>query len=267
MAIYHLSTQIIKRSAGRSSVAAAAYRAAEKLKDVRAGILHDYTRKKGVDESVIYLPTSAPREYENRETLWNAVEQKENRKDAQLSREIDVAIPCGLSHPEMKQLVSHYVKQQFVNEGMIADVCYHDLDSGNPHCHIMLTMRHVDADGFRQKNRKWNDKTKLQQWREAWTYHANTALENSGSRSRIDHRTLKEQGINREPEKHLGPAVHQMVKRGQVPDRAVSTVLKRLRERLKVVQEEIKRLMTANRNGRGVRQGMTAQFTHEPKTS
>ena len=269
MAIYHLSSQIIKRSAGRSSVAAAAYRAAAKLTDQRTGLDHDYTRKRHVDDAVIYLPATAPSAYADRATLWNAVEKKENRKDSQTAREIDVAIPVELTQPQMKNLVAGFVKQQFVDEGMIADVCYHHLDGTNPHCHIMLTMREVTKDGFGKKNRDWNDKKRLQQWRRAWESHANHALAQSGSKATIDHRTLKAQGIDRAPEKHLGTEVNQMIKRGEIPDRAVPTMLKRLRQQLKDVQNEIKRLMNTVRNRHGQRsgRGVAIESRRRPKPS
>lgn len=148
MAIYHLSSQIIKRAKGRSAVAASAYRAGVKLLDERTGLTHDYSRKAGCNEAIILAPEHAPEWMLTRETLWNGVELKESRKDAQVAREIDIALPVELPPHKMKVLVKDYVKTQFVDSGMIADVAYHHLGGHNPHCHIMLTMRDIMGNGF-----------------------------------------------------------------------------------------------------------------------
>ncbi len=215
MAIYHYSVGIISRSKGRSATAAAAYRAAERIEDIRTGEIHDYRKKKGVDEKFILAPVSAPDWVYNRSLLWNGVELRERQKNSQLSREINVAIPVELTKSEQVELVREFVKEQFVSEGMIADVAFHNLSSHNPHAHIMLTMRNIDKDGFsRKKNRDWNRRELLEKQREAWADHANKALELAKVNEKIDHRTLEEQGINRIPQIHLGANVNAMMKRG-----------------------------------------------------
>lgn len=215
MAIYHFSAQMIKRSDGRSAVAAAAYRAAEKLTDARTGTVADFTKKSGVAFTHILLPADAPADYADRSTLWNAVERAETRSNSQVAREIDIALPVELSPHQQRDLILGFVQQVFVDAGMCADVAIHDIYSGNPHAHVMLTTRNVDRTGFTTKNRDWNDKKLLTQWREQWAEHANNALEQAGHAERIDHRTLLEQGItDREPQVHLGPARHAMKRRG-----------------------------------------------------
>lgn len=206
---------MIKRSDGRSAVAAAAYRAAEKFTDARTGLTHDFTAKKGVDFSAVLLPADAPAEYADRGTLWGAVEKVERRKDAQVAREINVALPVELSHDEKIALAREFVQAVFVDAGMVADLCLHDLNSPNPHAHVMLSTRHVSPDGFGKKNTAWNSREQLCEWREQWAEHANNALEQAGHAERIDHRTLAAQGIvDREPQVHLGPARHAMQQRG-----------------------------------------------------
>ena len=220
MAIYHLSIQLISRSQGRSAPAAAAYRAAEKIMDIRTGELHDYTRKKGVDEKFILAPDSAPDWVFNREKLWNEVERVENRKNSRLAREINVALPTELNKTQQVELVREFVSDQFVNQGMIADVAFHDLNSHNPHAHILLTTRNIDPQGFSpNKNRHWDKRELLLRQRQAWAAHTNLALERAGAEIRIDHRSLEEQGLNRLPQLHLGANVAAMMKRGLVTDR------------------------------------------------
>lgn len=131
MAIYHLHAQIIKRSSGRSAVAAAAYRAGEKLHNEYDGITHDYTRKTGVIHTEIMLPENAPREYAERSTLWNAVEKSEKRCDAQTARELDIALPCELDRQEQIELMRDYIKENFVDKGMCADFAVHDKQDDN----------------------------------------------------------------------------------------------------------------------------------------
>ncbi|MDR1992090.1 MAG: MobA/MobL family protein [Nitrososphaerota archaeon] len=172
MAIYYFDGNIIGRSSRRFSVGAAAYRAGEKLRSVahaayqsgeelRAGeIVHDYTRKGGVVHSEIILPDNTPEEYKDRQTLWNAVEKRERRKDAQLAREFVVALPREFDLPEQIEVMREYIGENFANKGMIADFSIHDKGDGTPHAHIMLTTRDVSPDGFGLKNTDWNKKGK-----------------------------------------------------------------------------------------------------------
>ena len=160
VAIYHLSAKVIGRKAGRSSVAAAAYRAGERLRDTRQGIAHDYRRKGGIVHAEIIAPENAPEWMQNRNRLWNAVEAVERRKDAQLAREIEVALPRELDHTAHLELLREFVRREFVARGMIADIAIHERSARDgqrqPHAHIMLTMRDLTSEGFGSKNRGWN---------------------------------------------------------------------------------------------------------------
>ena len=156
MAIYHFSVQIIGRSSGKSAVAAAAYRAGDVLLDKRTGITHNYIRKHGVCETKILLPEDAPLWMQDRSQLWNEVERCERQCNSQLAREINVAIPKELNHEQKRILVFEYVESEFVSRGMIADVALHDLNSENPHAHLLLTQRSITTNGFGNKNREWN---------------------------------------------------------------------------------------------------------------
>ena len=214
MAIYSFRMQVIGRSAGRSATAAAAYRSGEQVKDERTGQVHDYTGKSDIYASEILVPEGAPERLGDRALLWNEVERNEKRKDSQLCNEIMIALPAELSHAQKQELAREYVQGEFVSQGMIADIGYHDFDSHNPHAHIMLTMRPVNEEGFGKKERKWNKRDAVREYRADWAEYANLALERAGLDERIDHRSLKAQGIEREPQIHLGAKVMEMEARG-----------------------------------------------------
>ena len=152
MAIYHFSVQVIGRSSGRSSVAAAAYRAGERLHDERLDRDHDFRAKSGVEHSEIFLPEGAPEQWRDRERLWNEVEAFEKRKDAQLAREVEFAIPREMTQAQGIELARDFAQAEFVDQGMIADLNVHwDIGEDGmpkPHAHVMLTMRSVDENGF-----------------------------------------------------------------------------------------------------------------------
>lgn len=242
MAIFHCPISIIQRSKGRSAVAAAAYRSGTKLTNEWDGLTHDYTRKGGVVHAEIMLPAHAPPEFQDRSALWNSVEQIEKAKDSQLAREIEVALPVELTREQQLALIRSFVKDNFVSVGMCADFAIHDKGTGNPHAHIMLTIRPLkesgewaakcrkvydldergqripDGKGGWKNHRKdtvdWNDHKKAEVWREAWEIYANRALEAAGRPERIDRRSYKRQGIDKIPTVHMGVAATQMEKRG-----------------------------------------------------
>lgn len=211
MAIYHLSSKIISRSQGKSAVSSAAYRSAEKLVDERQNIVHDYTKKQDVLFAEILIPKNAPEWMKKREKLWNAVERAEKRKDAQLSRELNISLPRELTLEKNKALIKEYVQATFVAEGMVADICIHEghaSDGQNqPHAHVMLTLREVTPDGFGKKVRDWNKKEHLLKWREEWANLANHHLAQEGLDLRIDHRNFEEQEIDLAPQSKIGPTV------------------------------------------------------------
>ncbi|GHV32080.1 hypothetical protein FACS18949_02000 [Clostridia bacterium] len=232
IAIYHLHLKIITRGDGKSAIAAAAYRSGSKLHSEYDGDDHDYTRKGGVVHTEILLPANAPAEYADRNTLWNAVEKSERYKNAQLAREVEVALPVELTQEQNIALVRKYVQENFVDKGMIADACIHapDRETPNPHAHIMLTMRPLNEDKtwgakLRTVGKKtvyttdWNERDKAEVWRAAWADAVNAELEKHGHAERIDHRSYERQGVEQIPTVHLGVSVTQMERRGIVTDR------------------------------------------------
>ncbi|MET4682735.1 Ti-type conjugative transfer relaxase TraA [Brevundimonas faecalis] len=224
MAIYHFSAKIISRSTGRSAVAAAAYRSASRLFDERTERPCDYSRKSGVLHSEILLPDGAPERWSDRQALWNEVEWGEKRKDAQLCREIEFALPGEMQPADAVELARAFVQREFVRRGMVADLNVHS-DVGHdglpkPHAHVMLALREVGADGFGAKARDWNSTALLEHWREAWAEHVNARLAELDHDIRIDHRSLKDQGIELEPQFKIGPAAARSEARGRASERA-----------------------------------------------
>ena len=247
IAIYHCSIKIVSRGKGKSAVAAAAYRSGEKLTNEWDGLTHDYTKKGGVVHSEILLPAHAPPAFSDRSTLWNSVELSEKSNNAQLAREVEIALPVELSREEQTRLVREYCSSQFVSKGMIADFNLHDTGGGNPHAHILLTMRPLDENGAwlpkskkeyvldengekirlpsgRYKTRKvdlvdWNNRENAEVWRRAWADLANEFLAQNNCPERIDHRSYERQGIEQIPTVHVGVSATQMEKKGIVTER------------------------------------------------
>ena len=219
MAIYRFEGKIIGRKQGKSATASAAYRAADRIVDERTGQAFDYGRKRGVLHSEILAPDNAPEWMRDRAQLWNAVERVEKRKDAQLARDFEIALPHELTHEQRLELVRGFVREEFVDRGMIADLALHAPDRAgdarNYHAHVMLTMRDLVGDGFGNKAREWNDTELLEEWREHWANAVNRELERYGLEARVDHRSLADQGIDREPEPKLGPIATEMEREGR----------------------------------------------------
>ncbi|ATQ43122.1 MobQ family relaxase [Caulobacter mirabilis] len=257
MAIYHLRLKVVSRALGRAAkvggatrrsvVAAAAYRSGERLYDVSQGRWFTFDKPDVVHTEII-APPGAPAWVFGRQTLWNMVERAEKRVDAQLAREVEVTLPRELSRDDQIELVRRFVREQFVAQGMVADVGVHEPDASDgkaqPHAHVLLTMRYLDeatGTGFSaNKERDWNEREDIAQavnearkrfndtgldadkdaleaaealrnvnvWRSAWADYANGALARAGSAERIDHRTLEKQGIFRMAEPYLGLARH-----------------------------------------------------------
>lgn len=287
MSLYHFSAQVIGRSSGRSSVACSSYRAGEKLKDERTGIEHDYTKKSGVYYNEIMLPKNAPLEYQDRQTLWNAVEEIEKGKNSQLAREINVALQSELSLEDNKKMLQEFVKENFVNAGMCADIAIHNPtpkegEKENPHAHIMLSLRSInekgeweskakfiydlDKDGKKQYNPKnrqykghkeeltnWNKKETLEKWRENWAQTVNKEFERKNILERIDHRSLEAQGKEQIPTIHLGHIAHALEKKGVGTDRGnINREIKETNrefERLKSQLKEVEQEISRIKNG------------------
>lgn len=263
MALYHFHVGQIKRSAGRSAVECAAYRAGERLYSEYYGLVSDYTRKGGVIHAEILLPPHAPREYADRQTLWNAVEEVERNRNAQLAYSFDIALQNEFTMEENIALARQFLLDNFVARGMIADFAVHqpDRENGisNPHFHVMCPIRPLNPDGtWGAKQRRvyrangkfdavqttdWGKPETLEAWREAWAALCNTKFEEKGLPCRIDHRSYERQGIAQLPTVHEGVAVRQMEAKGIVTDKgehnrwikSASTMLRTLGERIKAL--------------------------------
>ncbi len=218
MAIYHLHVKVIGRKSGSSAVASAAYRSASRLRDERLDRSHDFSAKRGVVHSEVMLPENAPEAWRDRERLWNDVEAFEVRKDAQLAREVEFALPREMTQAQGVELARDFVRGEFVDRGMIADLNVHwDMAEdgiAKPHAHVMLTMRAVDENGFGQKVRDWNRTEMVARWRERWAELANERLAELDIDARIDHRSLEAQGIALEPQSQVGAPAKRIENRG-----------------------------------------------------
>jgi Ti-type conjugative transfer relaxase TraA len=218
MAIYHLHVKVIGRKSGSSAVASAAYRSGSRLRDERLGRDQDFSAKRGVVHSEVMLPENAPEVLSDRERLWNDVEAFEVRKDAQLAREVEFAIPREMTQVQGIELARDFVRREFVDRGMIADLNVHwDMAEDGmpkPHAHVMLTMRVVDENGFGQKVREWNRTEMVERWRERWAEIANERLAELDIDARIDHRSLEAQGIALEPQSQIGAPAKRIEVRG-----------------------------------------------------
>jgi hypothetical protein len=234
VAIYHLEMKLISRGEdARSSVAVAAYRSGLELQDDRYGIIHDYTAKSNVREHFIELarsdgsaPDDSPQgrlmeeNLGNSGGLWNEVEAVETRKDARLAREVMVALPSDLTPEQQRELVLDFVHDSVNARGWIADVSIHEADRGgdqrNAHAHILIPDRQVGTNyqWEARKNRELNRREVVSKIRQEWGAVANRHLERAGVETRIDHRSLEDQGIDRPPNIHHGPALTHMLRSG-----------------------------------------------------
>lgn len=218
MAIYHFSIKAFSRSKGQSATAAAAYRSGTVVEDRRTGEVHDFTRKQRVDHAEIVMPTQAGSWQPDRSELWSAAELAEKRKDACVAREHEVALPIELTPGECVRLAQRYARMIAELHGCAVDIGLHDLGGGNPHAHLLCTTREATPDGLgakcdrEQAGRKRSKD--LADHRRLWADVVNAALAEAGHAVRVDHRSLKDQGIDREPQIHEGPAVTAARRRG-----------------------------------------------------
>jgi ATP-dependent exoDNAse (exonuclease V) alpha subunit len=215
MAIYHLHIKMISHSKGQSAVRSAAYRSASKLYDERLGESYNFKNKKDVVFSKILIPENSPSRLLNihktqsmnknkaSEILWNFVEKHETRLNSQPAREVEFSLPVELTQDQAVELAIHFIQEQFVSKGMIADMSVH-WDKGNPHVHVMLTTRRLTENGFGIKEREWGKKILLLEWRKQWAEHANLCLRQHNIDARIDHRSYKDQEIDLMPTTHNG---------------------------------------------------------------
>lgn len=247
MAIFHFSVTQVKRSAGQSAIASAAYRAGERLYSEYYGEFSDYTRKEGVISADILLPSHAPPGYADRQTLWNEVEKAERGKKAQLAYSFDIALQNEFSQDENATLARQFLLEQFVSRGMIVDYAFHapDKEPGgipNPHIHVMCPIRPLDENGkWRAKQHRvyeldeggnrirdeagnyvfqavsttdWGKPETLEEWRRVWAEMCNAKFAEKELTRRIDNRSYERQGIGQIPTKHEGPTVRAMEAKG-----------------------------------------------------
>ena len=269
----HFKITIIKRSQGQSAVAGAAYQSGERLFSEYDQKTKSYNKKKELVHAEIMLPSHAPPGFADRATLWNAVEAVENQWNSQLARRIVLAFPVEVPKEQYLSMIKEFCQEQFVSKGMIADFAIHDKGDGNPHAHILLTLRAMDEHGrWLPKARKvydldenserirlpsgnwkchkentvdWNDQKYAEVWRHSWETITNRYLEAAGRPERVDLRSFERQGIQQIPTVHLGPAAHQMEKRG------VETFLGNLNRDIRAansLMQSIRRQLKQNEN-------------------
>jgi MobA/MobL family len=204
MAIFHFSAQVISRNSGGNSVAAAAYRAGARFVCARTGLVFNRSRRTDVVHRAILAPQGTAPWAFCRQSLHDKIEAVERRINSQLVREVEVALPIELTNAQRAELIHRYVNEQFVAHGMVADIAVHDKGTGNPHAHVLLTLRDVGPEGFGAKRRDWNNLALVSQWREAWATTCNAALEDAGHAERIDHRSHEARGLDIPATVHLG---------------------------------------------------------------
>ena len=254
MAIYHMQAKVVSRGSGRSAVAASAYMSCSRMYNDYDGIQHDYARKHGLIYQEVMLPPMAPSEWNDREQLWNAVEETEKTKDSRLAREFVVALPVELDKDSNISLLQDFIKKNFVDMGMCADFAIHDTDGHNPHAHILLTVRPLNENGtWQYKTEKeylcikdgeekgyeridkhpkssrygrqnpiseqWNSDEQLCIWRANWTDAVNKMLARNQINATIDHRSFADQGITEQSTIHEGYIAQNMEKKGIIADR------------------------------------------------
>ena len=228
MASFLCQVQTIQRSAGRSAVAAAAYRSGESLADERLAMEFDFSRKDGVEFTEILAPQNAAAPLSDRETLWNAAEAAERRRDAVPAREILLALPHELDLEQRRALVRAFVAEHVTGRGMIADVAMHRPgavgDQRNFHAHVLVTTRRVEGEGFGAKEPAWWSPQQVRDWRAGWAEIQNEHLRRHlGPKApQVSDRSLAEQGLDRAPTAHLGPAATALERRHRSSERGDS---------------------------------------------
>ena len=272
----HTHVDIVARSKGHSVIAKAAYNARDKLQDEYYGKTHDYSKKEDLVFSKIFLPEHIPKEFSNREYLWNEVEKIEKSKNSQLARNLLFTLPRELNEQDRIKLISEFIEENFTSKGMIADCNIHNpMASDNeeqPHAHILLTLREIDEKGnWKPKCRKeyildengekvklkngnyktrkvnttdWNEQDKAEEWRKAWADITNKYLEENSIQEKVDHRSYLRQGIEQIPTIHLGVSATQMEKKGISTDRGnINREIIHQNKILKEISRRIKALL------------------------
>ena len=284
MAIYHMQAKVVSRGSGRSAVAASAYMSCSRMYNDYDGIQHDYTRKHGLIYQEVMLPPMAPSEWNDREQLWNAVEETEKTKDSRLAREFVVALPVELDKDSNISLLQDFIKKNFVDMGMCADFAIHDTDGHNPHAHILLTVRPLNENGtWQYKTEKeylcikdgeekgyeridkhpkssrygrqnpiseqWNSDEQLCIWRANWADAVNKMLARNQINATIDHRSFADQGITEQPTIHEGYIAQNMEKKGMIADRCeINRQIRADNQMLRELKTQVSKLAQAVKN-------------------
>ena len=221
MATYRLSVKVHSRAKGHSAPAAAAYRAAEKLHDARTGELHDYSKKPGVLHAEIVVPTDSPAWAKDREALWNAAEAAEHRKNSCIARDVVISLPAELTAEQRQALALTFASEISKRHHCAVDVALHQpdrrSDDRNFHAHLLCSTRRLGKEGFTEKTRELDNQRsgEIEYWRDRWEKLQNEHLKYYGHDARVDCRSLKDQGIEREPTHHRGPAITGILERGE----------------------------------------------------
>lgn len=265
VASYHLSVKVVSRSTGRSATAAAAYRAAARVRDERTGELHDFARKRGVVHREIVAPDAAPDWAKNRERLWNAAEAAEKRRDALTAREFEIALPSELNREQRKELALAMAREIVTRHRCAVDVAIHapsrEGDERNHHAHLLCTTRRLSREGLAEKTRELDEKMsgEIARWRARWAELQNEALKARGLDTRVDHRSYRDQGRVEEPTAHKGAVVTAIERRG-----GWSYVLERQREE---ANERLARAAEAGRLERGTAKGTVLDLTTDVRAA
>lgn len=255
MAIYHLSVKTVNRSKGGNAIASAAYRARMDLKDLNTGEEFRYGKMGDHRKTVTHYPNNFTDKTVSKldlENLWSLAEKANTRKNGNTAREVEVALPKELTKEQQELLLNHFVRNNFTKKGMIAQVSIHEGKGENPHSHILLSTRKFNQDKMafeKSPVREWSQKDALKKWREEWAKDTNGILKHFGHDVKVDHRSLKEQGIDRLPQTHEGPKVRAMEKDGIVTDKGTwNLVVKRNELEQRIEHERLRRQRSINRD-------------------
>jgi len=239
MALFHMRVKAISRGQGKNIIKSASYRSGERLYDEQNKTLtKQYSRQERVVHSEIVLPENAPAEFSDRATLWNTVEKTEKRKDSQLAREVEFALPKELPEGKQADFCRDFIKRNFTEKGMIADFAVHN-NEGNPHCHVLLTTREVTKDGFGKKNREWNDRVYYETVRKDYEETQNKFLDQVGSQERVSRLSYADRGLNQKPTIHEGWRKDNKEKRKKINEeiRAENREIKAIEQELRAQKQ------------------------------
>lgn len=275
MSLYHVHCGCVGRSQGKTSVGASAYRSCEKLTNENDGITHDYTHKKGLLHKEIIAPDDAPEWVNDRQTLWNEVEKKENRKNSVFAKDMDIALQKELTLEQNLECLKKLIKKNCTDKGLVVDLCIHaphqnpdGSDNHNIHAHLLITTRKLSADGWHEKvfSKLKDEHEWLDTVREEWATIVNQKFEQLKINEHIDHRTLQEQGIDREPQQHMGPIATAIERSGRTPDRQrYATEVTQTENVTEVTEKDLQKSLNMNETYRQLVALLNYQLEQEKK--